>query len=207
MTTWINCIPKPVLDKIKASGQTGVEWIESLDSLIDTLEKRWEIKVIKVLEGGTHAFIGEAMTPCNQRVILKLSMPEMIGETGFENEMKALQLADGNGYVQLLQYDVSCGAALLEKLGKPLKILHLPVNDQIDIICNALRKSWVKVPKGTNLQDGKDICFFFLNFLDDLYKEYSALISKETMDKVMMACESRLDAFTYEKSVLVHGVS
>ena len=37
-----------------------------------------------------------------KRVILKLSMHEMIGETEFENEIKALELADGNGYVQLL---------------------------------------------------------------------------------------------------------
>lgn len=205
MTTWTNCIPKPVLDKINASGKTGLEWIERLDHLIYTLEKRWKIEVIKVLEGGTHAFIGEAITQSNKRVILKLSMPEMIGETEFENEIKALELADVNGYVQLLQYDLSSGAALLEQLGKPLKILNLPVDNQIEIICNTLRKSWIEILNGTNLQDGKDICSFFLNFLDDLYKEFSTLIPRKTMDKVLMVCESRLDAFIPEKSVLVHG--
>ena len=201
MKNWINRIPKLVLDKVKASGKTGVEWLESLDYLIYILEKRWEIEVIKVLEGGTHAFIGEAITQSSKRVILKLSMHEMIGETEFENEIKALELADGNGYVQLLQYDLSCGAALLEQLGKPLKILNFPVNNQIEIICNTLRKSWIEIPNGTNLQDGKDICSFFSNFFDGLYKEFSTLISRKTMDKVLMVCESRLDAFIPEKSV------
>lgn len=205
MKNWINRIPKLVLDKVKASGKTGVEWLESLDHLIYVLEKRWEIEVIKVHEGGTHAFIGEAITQGNKRVILKLSMPEMIGETEFENEIKALELADGNGYVQLLQYDLSCGAALLEQLGKPLKSLNLPVDNQIEIICNTLRKSWIEIPNGTNLQDGKEICSFFSNLFDGLYKEFSTLISRKTMDKVLMVCGSRLDAFTPEKSVLVHG--
>ena len=100
MKNWINRIPKLVLDKVKASGKTGVEWLESLDHLIYILENRWKIEVIKVHEGGTHAFIGEAITQGNKRVILKLSMLDLT----CSNYLKLGTLADINNLLEHILY-------------------------------------------------------------------------------------------------------
>jgi streptomycin 6-kinase len=198
-------VPEAVYKKVITLGETGQIWLDNLDDLIHGLERDWRIKVGKALSGGSEAFVAEAVDENNTEVILKIAMPVMPGNTAFENEVKALTLVDGKGYVRLLKFDIERRALLLERLGKSLRSLDLPSDTQIEIICRTLEKTWVHIPEQTQVFTGDGIFTEFRALIIELCKDANVSFSEETVNKALQYCESRAAVFDSERAVLVHG--
>lgn len=187
-------------------GVEGEHWLRNLDEVIQLLEQKWKIRLGKSLKGGTEAFVAEVTTRMGDKAILKLTMPPMEGNTAFKQEIVALKISDGHGYVRLLNYDIDHRAILLERLGSPLKDLGYPTEMQIEIICNALKKSWEKpLPKDHKLQSGKEIINWFSDFIPKIWAEVETPCPRLLIDKALVFLESRLSNSSLETSVLVHG--
>jgi streptomycin 6-kinase len=199
-------VPITVRQKAISLGVEGEYWLKQLDEVIQLLEQKWKIKLGKSLNGGSESFVAEVITENGEYAILKVMMPPVEGNTVFEQEIAALKITDGDGYVRMLNYDVHHRAALLERLGSPLKDTDYPVEAQIEIICNALKKSWKKsLPQDYRLQSGKDIINWFLNFIPKLWQELESPCSRRIIDKALDFLETRLSNCSLESTVLVHG--
>lgn len=187
-------------------GIKGEHWLWNLGEVIQLLEHKWKIRTCKSLNGGTEAFVAEVSTEDGGKAILKLTMPPVEGNTVFEQEIVALKITNGDGYVRLLNYDMDHRAVLLEKLGSPLKDVGYSMETQIEIICNTLKKSWRKsIPKDHKLQSSKDIINWFSNFIPEIWTELNSPCSRQLIDKALVFLESRLSKSSKETSVLVHG--
>lgn len=187
-------------------GDRGKQWLDSLGEVIQLFEQKWKIHMGKSLNGGTEAFVAEVSTEGGGEAILKLMMPQIEGNSVFEQEIAALTIAGGDGYVRLLNYDMDHRAVLLEKLGSPLKDVGYSKETQIKIISNALQKSWGKsIPKDHKLQSIENIINWFSNFIPNLWTELESPCSRQLIDKALVFLESRLSNSSLEKSVLVHG--
>lgn len=199
-------VPKLVQQKAESLGVEGEKWLHNLEDTIPFLERQWQIRIGKALDGGTEAFVAEALTEDGVEAMIKLAMPSMEGNTVFEQEILALTIAAGDGYVRLLNDDLNHRAVLLERLGTPLKDTGYPMEVQMEIICDTLKKSWGRpLPEGHNLQTAHDIINWFSNFIPELWVEVERPCSKQLVDKALLFLAYRLSSTSLETSVLVHG--
>src|SRR5437763_1712964 len=76
--------------------------------------------------------------------VLKLMIPRP-GDHA-RNEITVLRLAGGDGCVRLLRADEARGALLLERLGRPLHQLGLPLARRLEIMCATVAALWRPVP-------------------------------------------------------------
>ena len=54
---------------------------------------------------GTHAFVAQADSENGEKYVLKIDMPEDLGEE-FSKEISVLKTANGKGYSKLYAYDI-----------------------------------------------------------------------------------------------------
>lgn len=205
MSKRIITISEPVRQKISVLGAEGQQWLEGLDTLVHELEQEWQITVGTALAGGTEAYVARARTREGDNVILKLAIPENSGNTGLANEITALTLTNGHGYVRLLRSDLSRRALLLEPLGMLLKDLGLSTREQIDIICTTLRESWLPISSESGLPSGASIAQGLAQFIADLWEELNRPCSQQAVDRALTFAQARAKAFDPQSAVLVHG--
>src|SRR5262249_58439557 len=110
-------------------------WIRDLPELVAGLERDWSITVGRRYDGATEAFVAEATLGDGAPAVLKLHIPRA-GEQA-RNEITALRLAGGEGRARLLPADAARGALLLERLGRSLHELSLPMARRHQILCSA----------------------------------------------------------------------
>ena len=127
-------------------------------------EKRWNIKIGDAISGGTHAFVAKVSNRNNEKWLIKIALPDGLGSLDFKYQVNALLAANGRGYVRLLEYDLENRICLLEALGKPLNELNYTSEQQLEIICNVLKASWIK-PEQTELKNGVEIIEWFKGFI------------------------------------------
>jgi len=116
-------IPQIVRSKALAAG--AGEWLEAIPSLIAGLERDWSIAVGVPYGNCTEALVAAATHAGGTQSVLKLLMSP--GSDAARNEMETLRLAGGEGCVRMLRDDETRGAILLEKLGRSLSELGLPM--------------------------------------------------------------------------------
>ncbi len=97
-----------------------------------TLEREWMITVGATFSDATEAYVAEVTTVDGKPAVLKLIVPR---DANAGNEITVLRLADGDGCVRLLRDDVVRGALLMERLGRSLHALGLPVRQRREILC------------------------------------------------------------------------
>jgi streptomycin 6-kinase len=205
MRNRIMIVPYPVRQKVTTLGAEGLRWLVGLGDLIGELEQEWQVIVGPSLEGGSEAYVAQARTRDGSKVILKVAIPENNGNTVLANEITALTLADGHGYVRLLRSDLSRRALLLEPLGIPLRDLGYSTRAQIDIICTTLRESWVHISSGSRLPCGASMAQWLSKFIADLWKHLDRPCSQQALETALSFAQARAKAFDPESSVLVHG--
>jgi streptomycin 6-kinase len=205
MRNRIIIVPDSVRQKVATLGAEGLRWLVGLGDLIGELEQEWQVIVGSSLEGGTEAYVAEARTRDGSDVILKVAIPENNGNTVLANEVTALTIADGHGYVRLLHYDLSRRALLVERLGIPLRELGYSTSVQIDIICTTLRETWVHVPPRSQLPSGASMAQWHSTFIADLWEHLERPCSQRALDKALSFAQTRARAFDPELAVLVHG--
>ena len=141
MMSWSESLSTMTRGKAQAAGEISRRWLTELDGIIALLERDWRIEVTRALDGGSHAFVGEAVGQGGEAYVLKAELPDNPTEE-FLRSAAALRLMDGKGYCRLYACDGVRRAALLERLGEPLSRSGLPPDAQMRIICAALRVGW-----------------------------------------------------------------
>lgn len=197
-------IPPIVTGRAKSAGAVGEAWLANLDNTISEWEKEWHISVGEVLSGGTHAFVAHADGENGEKYVLKIDMPENFGDE-FSREIAALKMANGIGCAKLYAYDLKRRACLLERLGKPINQLEYSVNEQLEIICNTLKKAWEISVAGAGLLNGKESVKWFRDFIGEMWEKLDHPCSEKVIDRAFFCLKSREDAINPSEFVLIHG--
>ena len=193
-------VPEVVQKKALAVG--AGQWLEDLDQLVADLEREWSITVGRPYEGGTEAYVAQASfgdgTPC----VLKVLVPRDSDVAG--HEITVLRLADGEGCVRLLRADEQRGAMLLERLGRSLYELALPIGQRLEILCDAARRVWRPAPE-SGLPTGAEKAHWLIDFITRSWAELDHPCSERAVDHAIACAERRLRAHDDERAVLIHG--
>ena len=124
-------VPAVVRNKARAAG--AEDWLARLPALVSSLEADWSIAVGRPYEGGTDAFVADATRPDGTRAVLKVLVPGTGNDPS--NEATVLRLVGGDGCPVLYRYDPDQGALLMERLGRPMYELGLPLARRLEILC------------------------------------------------------------------------
>ncbi|CAN5632075.1 hypothetical protein BH18ACT1_BH18ACT1_14960 [soil metagenome] len=159
-------LPDAVRTKARAQGAEGARWLRDLDALVDDVSAEWGVRIGEVLTGGSGGLVAAAWTAAGAPVVLKLAIPDGLdGHGPFEDEVATLLLGAGGGYVQVLRHDVDRRAILLERLGRSLATLGLPVPSQLEVIARTLALGWRPVGEAP-LPSGADKARWLAQFID-----------------------------------------
>jgi streptomycin 6-kinase len=199
-------IPTAVRRRALAHGEVGARWLRELPSVVAELERRLDVTVDDTLAGGTAAYVASATTSDGTPVVVKIAMPaEIDGVGAFDQAVQTLQLANGRGCVTLLAYDAELRALLLERLGRNLDALGLPVHRQLEIICRTLQQVWVSVPSDARLPIGADKALWLANYVGDAWESLDRPCSAAAIERALDFAARRAAAFDPASAVLVHG--
>lgn len=106
-------IPNPFQKKIINSfGVAGEKWLDSLETKTEEIAKIWGLKIEGPVTNLSYNYVVNVTDMNSKQCILKMGLPGV----DFQNEVRTVQLYDGNGCAKVLQVDLENGAMLLEKL-------------------------------------------------------------------------------------------
>ncbi len=196
----IDGLPEIVRKNAIVSGAS--EWLDRLPALVAELEREWSISVGRPYSGGTEAFVAEAMRDDGSAAVLKLLIPRADSSAG--NEITVLRLANGEGCARLLRGDASRGAMLVERLGRSLFELELPLARRHEILCAASARVWRRAPD-CGLPTGAEKGRWLVDFITAAWDELDRPCSERAIDYALACARRRIAAHDDERAVLVHG--
>ena len=177
-------------------------WLDDLPLLVASVEQEWAIAVGDAYSDSTEAFVAKATCADGTAAVLKLIVPRS-GDAA-ENEIAVLRLTGGEGCVRLLRDDAVRGALLLERLGRPLYQLALPIRRRHEILCLTAARVWRPAP-GCGLPTGAEKARWLADFIAATWEELDHPCSERVIDHALACAKRRADAFREERAVLVHG--
>jgi streptomycin 6-kinase len=192
----------PVVVREKALAVGAVAWVDGLPDLISAIEDDWDISVGRPYRDSTEAFVAEAACGDGTPVVLKLLVPR--DRDAAAREATVLRLADGDGCPRLLAADVPRGAFLLERLGRSLYELGLPVERRHAILVSAAVRIWRPAPD-CGLPTGAAKARWLAEFITALWEELDRPCSERAVEHALRCAKQRGDAHRDEAAVLVHG--
>ncbi len=181
-------VPAVVRNRARAAG--AEDWLERLPALVSGLEADWSITVGHPYEGGTEAFVADATRADGTPAVLKVLVPGTGNNAS--NEATVLRLVGGDGCPVLYRYDPDEGALLMERLGRPMYELGLPLARRLEILCATAARIWRPAPD-CGLPTGADKA------------ELDRPCSEKTVDHALACAVRRAQAHRDERAVLVHG--
>ncbi len=193
-------VPEVVRNKVKVAG--AERWLADLPALVAQLEHEWSIKVGRPYEEGTEAYVAEAALADGAPAVLKLLVPRA-GEAA-HNEITVLRLAGGEGCVRLLQDDAERGAMLLERLGRSMHQLDLPLAQRLEILCATAERVWRPAP-GSGLPSGAAKGRWLAETIAEGWERLDRPCSERAVDHALGCVQRRIAAHDDERAVLVHG--
>lgn len=134
--------------------------------------------------------------------VLKIPVPRSGGTA--EHEATVLRLVDGQGCAQLLRYDESSGALLVERLGPSLHDLGLPLARRLQILTEAAAQIWRPAPDA-DLPTGAGKGRWLVDFITAAWNELDQPCSERAVDHALACAARRIDAHDDERARLVHG--
>lgn len=134
--------------------------------------------------------------------VLKLLVPRE--RDAAAREATVLRLADGDGCPRLLREDISRGALLLERLGRPLHQLGVPVERRHEILAHAAARIW-RPAADCGLPTGAEKAEWLAEFIAGMWEELDRPCSERAVEHALACAESRRGAHRDETAVLVHG--
>jgi streptomycin 6-kinase len=195
-------IPLSPVVRNKALAAGAADWIENLPELVAGLERDWRITVGRPYDGGTEAFVAQATLGDGTPAVLKLVIPRT-GEYA-RHEIAVLRLTEGDGCARLLRSDETRGAMLLERLGRPLEQLGLPMRRRHEILCTAARQVW-RPAADFGLPTGAEKGRWLIDYITATWTELGRPCSERTVDHALACADRRVAAHDDERAVLVHG--
>jgi streptomycin 6-kinase len=202
-------IPAVVRNKAAAVGAPG--WIDDLPGLVADIERDWSIRVGRPYQDATEAFVARATRSDGFPVVLKLLIPRPggAGEAGgpgaaARREITVLRLTGGEGCVWLLRADAARGALLLERLGRSLHELGLPMTRRHEILSATAAQVWRPAPD-SGLPSGADKGRWLAGFIVASWEELDRPCSERAVSHALACAARRVAAHDNERAVLVHG--
>ena len=193
-------VPEVVRRKALAVGAGS--WLDDLPLLVSSLEQEWGIELAGAYRDATEAFVANATCADGTEAVLKLVVPRS-GDAA-ENEIAVLRLAGGEGCVRLLRADAGRGALLLERLGRSLHELALPIRRRHEILCSTVARVWRRAP-GCGLPTGAEKSRWLADFITATWEELDHPCSERAVDHAVTCAARRGGAHRDERAVLVHG--
>ena len=161
-------ITVPAVVRNKAAAVGAAQWLADLPALVAGLEREWSIEVGLPCADATEAFVAEATLADGTPVVLKLLVPRD-GDAA-ANEITVLRLTNGGGCVRLLRDDAARGALLLERLGRSLHELALPIDRRHEILYAAAARVWRPAPD-CGLPTGAEKGRWFIDSITTMWEE------------------------------------
>jgi streptomycin 6-kinase len=193
-------VPEVVRQKAFAVG--AGRWLDDLPLLLANIEQEWGIAVGDAYIDSTEAFVANATCEDGTAAVLKLIVPR--GGDATENEIAVLRLTGGEGCVRLLRADAMRGALLLERLGRSLYQLALPIRRRHEILCSTAARVWRPAP-GCGLPTGAQKSHWLADFITTTWEELDHPCSERAIDDAIASAARRADAHRDDQAVLVHG--
>ena len=120
------------------------------------------------------------------------------------HEVTVLRLTAGDGCVALLRADVERGALLLERLGRSLFELELPIDRRHTILCTTAARVWRPAPV-CGLPTGAEKGRWLADYVARAWEELDRPCSERSVEHALACAARRVDVHDDERSVLVHG--
>lgn len=193
-------MPAVVRNRAAATGASA--WLDELPSLVSALEREWSFRAGAAFGDATEAFVAAAELTDGTPAVLKLLVPRSFDAA--RHEIAVLRLADGSGCARLLRSDETRGALLLERLGRSLHELRLPIGQRHEILCAAASRVWRPAPEA-GLPTGADKGRRLIAFITRTWEELDRPCSQRAVDAAVACAERRVAAHDEERAVLVHG--
>ena len=192
----------PVVVRSKARAAGAADWIDGLEVLLVELAAEWSIEIGQPYEGGSEAFVAEATRSDGTLAVLKVLMPGPGNDAS--NEATVLRLAAGDGCPALYDYDADRRALLMERLGRPMYELNLPLSQRLELLCATAMLVW-RPASDSGLPTGADKARWLANYIVTLWEELDHPCSEATVAHALTCARRRELAHREERSVLVHG--
>jgi streptomycin 6-kinase len=195
-------VPEVVRNKALAAGAAA--WLDELPSLIAALERDWDITVGRPFPDATEAFVAAVAGP--EPAVLKLMIPRP-GDHA-RHEITVLRLADGDGCARLLRADEPRGALLLERLGRPLHELGLPLARRLEILVATAIRLWRPAPGPAHswgLPTGAEKARWLTGYIESTWAALDRPCTEQAVDYALACASRRLKAHDAERAVLTHG--
>jgi streptomycin 6-kinase len=180
----------------------AADWIDGLPELVAGLERDWRITVGRRYDDSTEAFVAQAILDDGTPAVLKLMIPRP-GDYA-AREITVLRLVDGDGCGRLLRADPARGALLLERLGRSLDQLGLPIGRRHEILSATARRIW-RPAAGCGLPTGAEKGRWLIDFITETWTELGHPCSLRAVDDALACAARRIEAHDDERAVLVHG--
>ncbi len=193
-------VPDAVRNKARAAGVE--DWLERLPAIVSSLEADWSIIVGRPYTGGTEAFVAEATRADGASAILKVLVPGAGKDSS--SEATVLRIVGGEGCPALDRYDASRGALLMERLGRPMFELGLPLSRRLEILCDTAARIWRPAPD-CGLPTGAEKARLLAGFIARLWEELDRPCSEKAVEHALVSARRRERAHRDDKAVLVHG--
>jgi streptomycin 6-kinase len=195
-------VPEVVRNKALAAGSAS--WLDELPGLIADLERDWGIAVGPPFPDATEAFVAQVSGPGpGPGAVLKLMIPRP-GDHA-RNEITVLRLAGGHGCARLLRADEARGALLIERLGRPLHQLGLPLARRLEILCGTAAALWRQVPRDCVLPTGAEKGRWLAGYIQSTWPALGRPCTERAVEHAMACAARRAEAHDAERAVLVHG--
>jgi streptomycin 6-kinase len=197
-------IEVPALVRSKARAVGAEAWLTDLPALVADLASEWSIVVGRPYEGGSEGFVAEATQGDGTAAVLKVLVPGLGLGGDASNEATVLRLAGGEGCPTLYRFDADRGALLMERLGRPLYKLGVPLSLRLEILCDTAARVWRPAPD-CGLPTGADKARWLTDFIQRSWPELDRPCTERVVDHAVACARRRDRAHRDERSVLVHG--
>jgi streptomycin 6-kinase len=173
---------------------------------VDSLTDQWGLVVGEAFGGGTASFVAAATDHAGRACVLKVAMPlDMDERDSFHRSVLVHQLAKGRGCALLYEYDESAPAMLLERLGRNLAELALPLPRVLETIATTLHTFWRPVADDCGLPTTIDKAQWLADYITTSWDELGRPCSQKVVDRALAYCAERAAAFDSSQAILVHG--
>jgi streptomycin 6-kinase len=192
-------IPEVIRNKARLAGQLA--WLDDLPAIVSELEVRWHVRAGLAFADATEAFVCAAVRANGSDAVIKILMPD---DNGITNEAATLRFAAGRGCVELYDDEPIHRAMLLERLGRPLADLGVPIDRRHAIMADAAAQVW-RPAHDAGLPTGADKAKLLAESIVQLWEELDRPCSGRVIEQALRCAARRRVAHDSERAVLVHG--
>jgi streptomycin 6-kinase len=193
-------VPEVVRNNARTKG--AGEWLDALPATIASLEVDWGFRVGEAYPDATEALVAEATLDDGAPAVLKLIIPGPGAAAA--RELAVLQFVNGDGCPLLYRSDLERGAMLMERLGRPMRDLGIPIDRRQRLLCAAARRLWRQVD-GLALPTGADKARSLIDSIHTTWERLGRPIPEDVVAHATLMAERRIAAHDPSRSVLVHG--